>query len=224
MGTIHIGIDEPVPPFKLRSLYPTFLFILLLIFFSWSGIFVLYPRAEEITTSFGSITAKGVYNMLTIFLFMGGPLTLFWTWVIASLSQKYMIAWRKLLAATLLVWMVGVLLSPFAKTFDELITFQIVMFLGFAPLSASLVSLATNLFPSQYAKRIFLLLVIVAILGMVCGALLAALSTTSLPWVIPLIIVGVWPGVLGGFILKIRVPLNSPQEPASHLNNPNNSS
>lgn len=162
--------------------------------------------------------------MLTIFLFMGGPLTLFWTWVIASLSQKYMIAWRKLLAATLLVWMVGVLLSPFAKTFDELITFQIVMFLGFAPLSASLVSLATNLFPSQYAKRIFLLLVIVAILGMVCGALLAALSTTSLPWVIPLVIVGVWPGVLGGFILKIRVPLNSPQEPASHLNNPNNSS
>jgi len=155
---------------------------------------------------------------------MGGPLTLFWTWVIASLSQKYMIAWRKLLAATLLVWMVGVLLSPFAKTFDELITFQIVMFLGFAPLSASLVSLATNFFPSQCAKRIFLLLVIVAILGMVCGALPAALSTTSLPWVIPLVIVGVWPGVLGGFILEIRVPLNSPQEPASHLNNPNNSS
>ena len=133
-----------------------------------------------------------------------------------------MIAWRKLIITAVLLLGVGALFSSLAKTFSELISFQIVLFLGFAPLSALLVALAINLFPPAFVKRLFLLFDIVALLGMVCGALLATLSIASLPWMAPLLMVWGLTMVLAVFVLDIKIPINSPQKPTSNLESQTN--
>ena len=212
-----LRLEEKISASKIRPSYQSLLLLSSIIFVSWSGTFLLFPLAGAIATFFGTITLKEVHYLLAIFLFLGGPLTLFWAWLEDRLSSKkysskFALTRKRLLIASLVVWAIGAFLSTIARNFGVFLSFQIVMTLGFAPISAVSISIALDLLHTQHAKRVFWLLDIVAILGMGCGSALAAVSIAFVPWQVSLLVLGTFGMVLSGATLGLETPKEPPQE------------
>ena len=220
----HVAPEVNLPASKVKIPYWNFLLLILIIFFIWSSTFLLFPLAEAIGTDFGPITIQEVRNLLGIFLFLGGPLTLLWAWLEnrdhrKEGSSKYKLARKKILLVSLLVWGSGGFLSaiPTAIPFGSLISSQVMMIFGFAPLSAVSVSLAFDLIHPKHAKRVLMLLDVVAILGIGCGSTLAVLSITYFPWQVPFLLLGTAGFVLCGLALEFT--MSRELSPEQEINN-----
>jgi MFS family permease len=90
----------------------------------------------------------------------------------------------------MLVWSIGTVLSALARTLGGLIALQIVIILGFAPLSSIAVSITLTPFPTARRKRVFLFLVLMALLGVGCGWAIAAVFIASVPWPASFVLLG----------------------------------
>jgi len=206
----HVESEVRVLSTKAKHSNQSFVFLASIIFLAWSTTFLVFPLAGAIATDFGPVTIQEVRNLLAIFLFLGGPLTLLWAWLEhrrnrKTGSSKHVIPRKTLLLVSLLVWAIGHFLLAI-PTFGSLVALLLVMILAFAPLSATSVSLALDLFHSKHAKRVFLLLVTVAILGMGCGSAFAAVAIAFVPWQIPFILLGTLGLVLIGVVLGLEPP------------------
>jgi MFS family permease len=192
-----------------------------IIFFAWSTSLLLFPLAEAIGADFGSITMQDIRNLVGIFLFLGGPLTLVWAWgeprLTRKTSSRKRVLWRKtLLSISMLVWSLGTVLSALAQTLGGLITLQVVMILGFAPLSSIAVSIILDLFPTAQSKRVFLFLILMTLLGMGCGWVIAAVSITYVPWPVPIAVLGSFGFVSVGFVFDFEIHDTLPQVQEGH--------
>ena len=206
----HVESEVRVPSTKAQPSYQNFVSVALIIFLAWSSTFLVFPLAGAIATDFGPVTIQEVRNLLAIFLFLGGPLTLLWAWLEhrrnhKTGSNKHVIPRKTLLFVSLLVWAIGPFLLAI-PTFGSLVTLLLVMNLAFAPLSATSVSIALDLLHPKHAKRVFLLLITVAILGMGCGSAFAAVAVAFVPWQVPFILLGPLGLILSGVVLGLEPP------------------